>query len=115
MYGFDTGSIAHARGWGELRADDCGVLWEQPILKQQREVDFVLPRGRDGCDAVECTWSAAAFDTRGVRAFRAAHPRGRDLVVVPQTGDPYRRRVDGVEVTFGNASDLRRLLGNVTM
>ena len=27
---------------------------------QQREVDFVVPRGREAVDAYECKWSAAA-------------------------------------------------------
>ncbi|MSP63251.1 MAG: hypothetical protein EXR72_23500 [Myxococcales bacterium] len=29
--------------------------------KLQREVDFVIPAGRDGCDAFECKWKADAY------------------------------------------------------
>ena len=63
VFGFDTGLVCHARGWDQLRPEDCGVLWEHLVLdtliaagapkihfwrdKQQREVDFVVPRGRD--------------------------------------------------------------------
>jgi uncharacterized protein len=32
VYGFDTGFVAHARGWDTLRADDCGMLWEHLVL-----------------------------------------------------------------------------------
>ena len=62
VYGFDTGFVCFARGWDSLRAEDCGLLWEHLVLetllsipvarlhfwrdKQQREVDFVVPRGR---------------------------------------------------------------------
>ena len=68
VFGFDTGLVCHARGWDRLRNDDCGVLWEHLVLealvaagvtrlhfwrdKQQREVDFVLPRRRDEADAI---------------------------------------------------------------
>jgi predicted AAA+ superfamily ATPase len=69
-----TGYICHARGWDSLRADDCGGLWEHLVLDtllsvedparvlfwrnhQRREVDFVVPRGRDAVDAQECKWS----------------------------------------------------------
>ena len=44
--------------------------------KQQREVDFVLPRGRDAADAIECKWKPDAFETRGLAAFREQYPKG---------------------------------------
>lgn len=127
IYGFDTGFVAHTRGWSELRTEDCGQLWEHLVLdallslsparkvhfwrdKRQREVDFVLPRGREGCDAIECKWAASAFDAGGLRAFRDRHPRGRNLVVTPQGGESYTRRVAGLEVTFASAGNLRALL-----
>ena len=120
--------MAFARGWTELRTDDCGLLWEHLVLdtlrslpaqsrvhfwrdKQQREVDFVVARGRGVADAIECKWTPTAFDSRGLRAFRALHPRGRNLLVTPQPGDPHERRLDGLEVTVAGAGDLRRLLG----
>ena len=31
VYGFDTGFVVHARGWGELRTEDCGLLWENIV------------------------------------------------------------------------------------
>jgi len=125
-YGFDTGFVAYCRGWGELRNEDCGLLWEHLVLdtllaspeprihfwrdKERREVDFVLPRGRGACDAIECRWRAGAFDPKGMLAFRSWHPRGRNFVVSPQAGEPYTRRVDGLEVTFARLSALRTLL-----
>jgi predicted AAA+ superfamily ATPase len=81
VFGFDTGLICHSRGWDHLRTEDCGVLWEHLVLdsliaagvtkihfwrdKQHREVDFVIPRGRDSVDAIECKWNP-----EGVRAAR---------------------------------------------
>ena len=68
VFGFDTGLVCHARGWDQLRTEDCAVLWEHLVLdtliatglpkfhfwryKQQREVDFVVPRGRDVVDGI---------------------------------------------------------------
>jgi hypothetical protein len=86
LYGFDTGMVCYARGWDQLRTEDCGVLWEHLVLdtliaaglpkihfwrdKQQREVDFIVPRKRDTVDAIECKWKPPAFETRGLAAFR---------------------------------------------
>ncbi len=127
IYAFDTGFVTWSRGWKDLRPDDCGQLWEHVVLealqarpktgaihfwrdKQQREVDFVLPRGRGVADAIECKWSARAFDMRGLRAFRETHPHGRDYVVSADGGDPYSRSVEGREITFTSLHDLPTLL-----
>lgn len=116
-YAFDTGFICHARGWDHLRPDDCGGLWEHLVLDtllsigdpakvlfwrdhQQREVDFVVPRGRDRVDAYECKWSALKPDLKNLRAFRAAYPQGRNFLVVPQPSAPTPLKVDGLEVSL---------------
>jgi len=126
-YGFDTGFVAFARGWTELRADDCGLLWEHLVLdtlqslpevrrthfwrdKQQREVDFVLPRGRGACDAIECEWSSASFDPRGLLAFRASYPNGQNFLVTPLAGEGATRRVAGLEIRSTDTAGLRRAL-----
>jgi hypothetical protein len=125
IYGFDTGFVAHCRGWGELREDDCGQLWEHLVLealqawtdptrlhywrdKAGREVDFVIPR-RSGCDAIECKWSAASFDPKGLAALRALHPEGRNIVVVPHVRT-HARKAGGLEVTFVSLAELAGLL-----
>lgn len=126
-FGFDTGLICHARGWDRLRNDDCGVLWKHLVLetlvaagigplhfwrdKQQREVDFVVPRRRDVVDSIECKWRADAFETRGLHAFRDIYPKGRNFVVAPLDGAPYDRRIDGLTVSFVSPVDLERLVG----
>lgn len=127
VYGFDTGFAAHARGWGELRPDDCGLLWEHLVLdtvktlsptprvhfwrdKQQREVDFVLPRKRGGCDAIECKWRAAAFDPKSLATFRSHYPAGKNFVVTPDTRESYSRRIGALSVRFTSLTELRGLL-----
>jgi predicted AAA+ superfamily ATPase len=123
IYGFDTGFVCHVRGWEELRPGDHGLLWEHLVLdtllaiplpriaywrdKQQREVDFVVPRGRASVDALECKWKADAFEPRGLAAFRANYPQGRNYVVSPQTTAVYTRKFAGLEVTFLSVADLR--------
>jgi predicted AAA+ superfamily ATPase len=125
VFGFDTGLVCHARGWDHLRTEDCGVLWEHLVLdtliaaglpkihfwrdKQQREVDFVVPRGRDAVDAIECKWKADAFETRGLAAFRARHPKGKNYVVCPLPGPGYERTQDGHKLAFVSPADLRRM------
>ncbi len=124
VFGFDTGLVCHARGWDTLRTEDCGGLWEHLVLdtliaaglqsvhfwrdKQQREVDFVLPRGRNSVDAIECKWRAEAFETRGLAAFRAQYPQGKNYVVSPLTGPAYERIESGLKVVFLTPGELRQ-------
>jgi uncharacterized protein len=124
LYGFDTGFVCHARGWDQLRAEDCGLLWEHLVLdtllaipaaticfwrdKQHREVDFVIPRGRRGADTIECKWDADAFEVRGLAAFRENYPRGRNFVVSPQTVTRYSRKIGGLEVEFLPVAELQQ-------
>jgi predicted AAA+ superfamily ATPase len=128
IFGFDTGFVAWSRGWSDLRTSDCGQLWEHIVLetlqacivsrgqrvhfwrdKQQREVDFVVPSGRGVVHGMECKWTVAGFETRGLLAFRGEHPRGRNLLVVP--GETTRVRKFGeLEVTITSAENLPAIL-----
>jgi len=130
VYGFDTGFVCHARGWDDLRPDDCGLLWEHLVLdtlrslpapkihfwrdKQQREVDFVLPRGRSAADAIECKWRTEAFEPRNLAAFRENYPRGRNFVVSPQVQTAYEQKRGSLPVTFLAVSDLRAVFRKQT-
>lgn len=122
-YGFDTGLVCHARGWDTLRPDDCGVLWEHLVLdaiiasgtdrvhfwrdKQQREVDFVVPRGREAVDAIECKWNPSAFEPRGLKAFRELYPKGWNYVVSPLNGPGYERMEGRLKLSFVSPHELR--------
>lgn len=127
VYAFDTGFVCYARRWTTLREDDCGILWEHLVLdtlvahesapaihfwrdKSQREIDFVLPRGRDVIDAIECKWSADAFSPKNLSAFRAAYPKGRNFVVSPRRTAPVTRTEGGVEVTHVGLDRLAQAL-----
>lgn len=115
-YVFDTGFVAHANGWEDLRDDECGLLWEHVVLdtlqatlpereigfwrdKQRREIDFVLPGSRGTCHAVECRWSVDAFSAKNLAAFRAHHPEGRNFLVVPFAPTAHVRRYGDLDVT----------------
>ncbi|HEX5054756.1 MAG TPA: ATP-binding protein [Planctomycetota bacterium] len=126
VYGFDTGMVCHARGWDRLRGEDLGILWEHLVLdsllaadppkihfwrdKQQNEVDFVVPCGRDAVFAIECKWRPQDFSTGGLAAFRASYPRGRNFVVSPIEGRGYTRSQDGIELTILGPEELRSTL-----
>jgi len=128
-YGFDTGFVAWARGWTELRRSDVGPLWEHLVLdtlsylglaertkfwrdKQQREVDFVVERARGARDAIECKWSAEALDPRGLLAFREYEQRGRNFVACANVSTPYTRTIKGLTVRFLSARHLGVELGS---
>jgi predicted AAA+ superfamily ATPase len=126
LFGFDTGLVCHARGWDHLRTEDCGVLWEHLVLdtliaagqpkihfwrdKQQREVDFVVPRSRDAVDAIECKWQADAFEPRGLLAFREQYPKGENYVVSPLSGPAFERVQSGLEISFVSPGELRQAI-----
>lgn len=78
--------------------------------KQQREIDFVLPRGRETVDAIECKWNPEAFETRGLEVFRAQYPRGNNYVVSPLNSPPYARVQGGLRISLVSPGDLRRAL-----
>ncbi len=129
IYGFDTGFVAYTRSWNDLRNEDCGPLWEHLVLetlltivsesdihfwrdKQQREIDFVITRGRAICHVIECKWRSDALEMRSIKAFREAYPKGINILCSPQIAQMHSRSVDGIEVTFASATDLRELLSS---
>ncbi|HEX4951780.1 MAG TPA: ATP-binding protein [Thermoanaerobaculia bacterium] len=119
VYGFDTGFVSFANGWGEPHERELGLLFEHLVLdtlsvergaesvftwrdKDKREVDFVLPGPQGSCDTVECKWDPEAFSTKSLAAFRSLHPKGANYLLSPQGGAPYVREVAGLEVVFTN-------------
>lgn len=122
VYAFDTGFVAFARGWRDLRAEDRGLLWEHLVLdvlraglegrelgywrdKSGREVDFVVSRNRR-VDAYECKLNPARFNPESLRAFRSAYPRGENFLLAPGIDSPYERRFEGLVVRVIGCRDL---------
>lgn len=128
VYGFDTGFVCFARGWEELRPEDCGLLWEHLVLdtlltipvrrlrfwrdKQQREVDFVIPRERDAVDVIECKWNLDALESRGLAAFRASYPKGRNYVVTPSAVEPFPLSMGAFSWAVTPIGHLRQAVGS---
>jgi len=126
-YSFDTGFSAFYRGWNELRAEDCGLLWEQLVFdflaanynpqqiyfwrdKSKREIDFIYAFDRDTAHAIECKWSPEAFDPGAIKAFREDYPKGLNIVLSPQVVTPYSKQYGDKEVTFTNVESLLELI-----
>jgi uncharacterized protein len=123
VYAFDTGFVCHYRGWSALRPDDLGTLWEHLVLneihaatqgrtvgywrdKQRHEVDFVWAPHRRAPLAIECKWSADAFEPVGIQSFRHQHPEGENLVVAHDVDRPFHRTYKDVKVRFVNIAGL---------
>lgn len=124
VYGFDTGFVRSYRGWGELRHEDFGSLWEHYVLNElharfpgldvrywrstrHHEVDFVLVARRRAPIAVECKWSADGNeDLAGVRSFRRAYPAGRNLLVALDVERPFARQVGDITIEYVGLSGL---------
>jgi hypothetical protein len=122
-YAFDTGFVTFEKGWDSIRNDDRGLLWEHLVLdslrfhyadedifywqdKSQREIDFVIRRGRDRVDVVECKINPDKLDATPVETFRALYPDGDNYVVSPAVKSPTPLRRGKLIFTAINTSDL---------
>ena len=125
VYGFDTGFVRTFRGWGELRADDLGHLWEHYVLNElqarsqpgeirhwrstrHQEVDFVLVRRGRPPTAIECKWRADGHeDLSGLKAFRRAYPEGPNYVIASDVVRAYERQLSpGVPVRYAGIDQI---------
>ena len=122
-YAFDTGFVTFEKGWDSIRDDDRGLLWEHLVLdalrfrygddaicywqnKSQREVDFVIRRGRDTVDALECKINPDRLDAKSFNAFRELYPAGENYLLSPSVKKPYRIRRAELVFTVCSAQDL---------
>jgi uncharacterized protein len=123
-YAFDTGFVTFEKGWDTIRDDDRGLLWEHLVLdslrfryadedlfywqdKSGREVDFVIRRGRDRVDTVECKINPDKLNPTAVHAFRKRYPEGENYVCAPMVRQPHRIRRDDLILTVCTPRDLR--------
>jgi predicted AAA+ superfamily ATPase len=130
VYGFDTGFVRVLRGWGEVRPEDLGALWEHYVLNEvlaapgttqvrywrtvrHQELDLVLLRRGSPPVAVECKWRVdGTEDLRGLKAFRRAYPEGESYVVASNVERPFQRGlVGGLTVRYVGLDGLMRDLG----
>ncbi len=122
-YAFDTGFVTFEKGWDSIRNDDRGLLWEHLVLdslrfhyadedifywqdKSQREIDFVIRRGRDRVDVVECKINPDKLDATPAETFRALYPDGDNYVVSPAVKSPTPLRRGKLIFRAINTNDL---------
>ncbi|HFQ14164.1 MAG TPA: ATP-binding protein [Gammaproteobacteria bacterium] len=122
-YAFDTGFVTFEKGWDTIRDDDRGLLWEHLVLdslrfrfadedifywqdKSHREVDFVIRRGRDRVDVMECKINPDKFDAKPVEVFRGLYPKGDNYIVSPAVKKPYKVRRGDLVFTACSTRDL---------
>ena len=127
IYAFDTGFICHFRSWETLRPDDCGGLLEHLTLdlirayhpaqsvhfwrdRQQREIDFVLPRANGNITTIECKWSRQRNSARNLDAFREYYPKGDNIIVTADPSVPLESKLGEHTVQICSISDLPKLL-----
>ncbi|MBN1268428.1 MAG: ATP-binding protein [Kiritimatiellae bacterium] len=129
VYAFDTGMVAHVRGWEKIRDTDRGHLWEHLVLDELRvafpprtihywrdnsgrEVDFVIERKPGVADTAEAKINPDAFDPANLAAFRDLHPQGADHLVCPFVDEPYCIERRGRVITVCGVEHFARLNGN---
>ena len=115
-YAFDTGFVCHERGWDSIRDEDRGLLWEHLVLdalrscnaddsifywrdKSGREIDFIVRRGREHVDTIECKINPETLTTKATEVFRSYYPEGNNYVVSPGAGASYSIRRGGLTYT----------------
>jgi len=116
-YGFDTGFVCHQRGWGSLRSDDFGILWEHLVLdilqiafgedrvfywrdRSGHEIDFVISEKQSVVKAIECKINPDKFRPENLLVFREKYPLGENWVLSPAVKTGYKKRFDALEVSF---------------
>jgi predicted AAA+ superfamily ATPase len=119
VFAFDTGLVAHIRGWETIREDDRGLLWENLVLdelraltphgtihywrdKSQREIDFIVAHANGAADAVEAKINPDALDPGAIKKFRTLHPRGTNYLICPFVREPYSLKICGLTVEVRN-------------
>jgi len=122
-YAFDTGFVTFEKGWDSIRDDDRGLLWEHLVLdglrfrfadedifywqdKSHREVDFVIRRGRDRVDLVECKINPDKLDAKPAAVFRSLYPQGENYIISPAVKKPYKVRRGDLVFTACTTRDL---------
>ena len=84
-----------------------GSYWRD---KHGHEVDFICAqRGRPPL-AIECKWSAAAFDPAALRAFALHYPKAECFVVSQDTDRTATRRFGNLKVSFVSLESLVKVL-----
>lgn len=87
-----------------FRFDDEDIFYWQD--KSRREVDFVIRRGRDRVDVVECKINPDKLDAKPLEAFRELYPQGKNYLVSPAVKAPYRVRRGNLVFTVCSTGDL---------
>jgi predicted AAA+ superfamily ATPase len=126
VYAFDTGFVCNFRSWNPLRDDDLGPLWEHLVLnelvaqlqgrtinywrdKERREIDFVVAGDPTAPTAIEAKWSVDAFNVKNLKAFRALHPQGKNLLVCQNVDRARTKRFGDIVVRCVHLKHLREL------
>jgi len=123
VYSFDTGFACYAKGWGEIRNEDKGILWEHCVLnelhaklqtqdihywrdKKGHEIDFVLIDKKNKLiNIIECKLNSANLNnidslTKNIQAFRHHYPNGTNFIVAQDVTDVYRMNIKNTTITF---------------
>jgi predicted AAA+ superfamily ATPase len=123
VYSFDTGMVAHIRGWETIREEDRGLLWENLVLdelraayppsaihywrdKSQREIDFVVEHPGGRTDAIEAKINPDALDVDAIKTFRQIYPNGVNRLLCPLVRQPYTMRVREIAVEVTSTPDI---------
>ena len=127
-YLFDTGLVAHVRGWESIRDTDRGHLWEHLVLdelrailpdsslhywrdKEQREIDFIVEGKSGSVAAIEAKINPDAFDAGAMHVFRESYPQGENLLVCPVVDEPYSIRKGNLIVRAVGVEEFSKILG----
>jgi len=131
VYGFDTGFVCYFRGWGDLRNEDLGILWEHYVLneimattatrrihywrdKAGHEIDFVWKRRGRPPIAIECKWSSRDFSPRNMKSFASRYRKGLFFVVAQDVEESFSHTYGEMTVRFVSIADLCDYLVNIS-
>ena len=123
IYAFDTGFVSFARGWENLRQEDCLLLWRHLVLeelqarfpteaiqywgdKTGRDLDFVMPRADRSVDVFSCAWERDRYDSSALKIFRQHYPQGCNYLLVPSGESRGIQQIGTLELRVCTPGDL---------
>jgi uncharacterized protein len=106
-YAFDTGFVTHLKGWNQIRDEDKCILWEHLVLdmlktvfpvqsiyywrdKSDKEIDFIIKKGINEVDVIECKINPDALSIKTLKSFRNEYSEGQNYCISPYVKEHYQ-------------------------
>ena len=75
-------------------------------LATDKEIDFIVPVGRDCVHLIECKWKSNQVDLKSIKAFREDYPKGENFLVTSDAHLQSSNRMGDLNFKYLNIAEL---------